>query len=270
LLLRQVLILTQGTVAEYVSFNMILLKTLFRISGLILLIFFVHSCKKDDDNTIKDGDGNVYTPFQIGAQIWLVENLRTTKYNDGKPIPQVKNAIQWSNLSIPAYCWYLNDSSIYSDMHIKDTYGALYNWYSVNTDNLCPLGWHVPNDNEWTALETYLTDNGYGYGGSGNNIGKPMAATSGWYWCPIAGTIGCDQASNNSSGFTAFPGGTRWDNGVFSSVGSNGYWWSATEYNGEEAWARNLNAADGRYSLSSIYKFPGGKKVGYSVRCLKD
>ena len=98
-----------------------------------------------------DFDGNIYTTVKIGDQIWLVGNLKTTRYNDGSPIPKVADYMAWSNQAAPAYCWYNNDSLTY-----KPSYGALYNWYAVSTGKLCPVGWHVPTDGEWTSLTEYL------------------------------------------------------------------------------------------------------------------
>ena len=100
---------------------------------------------------VTDDDGNVYHSVTIGTQVWMVENLKTTKYNDGTSIPLVTDATDWHNLLTPGYCWNNNDEATY-----KATYGALYNWYTVNTGNLCPTGWHVPGDAEWTTLTTYL------------------------------------------------------------------------------------------------------------------
>jgi uncharacterized protein (TIGR02145 family) len=104
--------------------------------------------------TVKDIDGNVYKTVTIGKQVWMAENLKTAKYNDGKTIPLVTDNTEWSNLSAPAYCWYNNDIAN------KEVYGALYNWYTVNTNKVCPKGWHIPIDAEWTTLTTYLGGEG--------------------------------------------------------------------------------------------------------------
>ena len=101
--------------------------------------------------TVTDIDGNVYHTVTIGTQTWMVENLKTTKYNDGTAIPLVTDSTAWLNLTTPGYCWYNNDAATY-----KNTYGALYNWFTVNTSKLAPSGWHVPTDAEWTTLITYL------------------------------------------------------------------------------------------------------------------
>jgi len=189
----------------------------------------------------------------------MAENLKTTKYVNDTDIIEVTDNTAWANLTTPAYCWLDNNSSAYT------IYGALYNWYTIETGNLCPTGWHVPTDSEWTTLTNYLTNNGYGYGGSGTDIGKSMAATSGWTTHTTAGNVGNDQASNNSSGFTALPGGYRNNTGVFSTVGSNGYWWSATQANEGDAWRQNI-----AYNNNYLNRFSGSKKRGYSVRCIRD
>jgi uncharacterized protein (TIGR02145 family) len=213
----------------------------------------------------QDGDNNNYPVVAIGAQFWMAENLKTTKYNDNTTISPVTDNTAWEALSTPGYCWYNNDADTY-----RDTYGALYNWYAVNESgdggkNVCPTGWHVPTDAQWTNLTDYLTNNGYGYQGSGNDIAKSMAATSGWDTYSTAGTIGNDQLSNNSSGFTALPGGYRDYDGVFNYVRGGGCWWSATEYNATYAWSRHMDV--GNISVGRLY---GGKRYGSSVRCLRD
>ena len=114
------------------------------------------------DSTVKDADGNVYTTVKIGNQVWTVENLRTTKYNDGSAIPLVTDSAAWVNLTTPGYCYYNNTTNADS---IKK-YGALYNWYAVDTKKLAPAGWHVPTDAEWDTLQNYLIANGYNWDGT--------------------------------------------------------------------------------------------------------
>jgi uncharacterized protein (TIGR02145 family) len=190
----------------------------------------------------------------------MAENLKTTKYNDGTAIPLVADDKAWEALTTPAYCWYNNDATAN-----KKTYGALYNWYTVNTKKLCPTGWHVPSDAEWTTLTDYLTNNGYGYQGSGNDIVKSMAATSGWTTYGTLGTVGNDQASNNSSGFTALPSGYRNYDGTYFTIGLYGFWWSSTEFSTALAYDRTMF-----YSSSLVYRLNYGKGNGFSVRCLRD
>ncbi|MGC3977933.1 MAG: FISUMP domain-containing protein [Paludibacteraceae bacterium] len=167
-------------------------------------------------------------------------------------IPNVTNNDTWWSLSTGAYCWYNNEVSY------RATYGALYNWYAVNTGKLAPKGWHVPTDAEWTTLENYLIANGYNYDGSttGIKIAKALASTTGWSTSTTAGAIGNDLTKNNRSGFTALPGGLRGSSG---SGGTDriGYWWSSTRYDAYDAWARYLGCYYGKY-------------YGFSVRCVRD
>lgn len=209
------------------------------------------------DEFVNDCAGNLYKAVKIGTQIWMAENLRTSCYNDLMPIPLVEDGTEWLNLTSPGYCWYNND-----EVNTK-TYGALYNWYAVETGKLCPKGWHVPNDDEWTMLTDYLINNGYGYGGNGSGIGKSMASTSGWADSNQAGDIGNNQVTNNSSGFNALPGGCRGAGFVERSY--RAYFWSSSGSDSSYAWYRSLNNDEG-----SIIRFAFLSLHGFSIRCLKD
>jgi uncharacterized protein (TIGR02145 family) len=217
--------------------------------------------KSFDGETVTDIDGNVYTTVKIGKQVWTVENLKTSKYNDGTPIPFITGDSEWENYASPAYCFYDNDN------RLKDKYGALYNWYTVKTGKIAPKGWHVPTDEDWTELEKYLIANGYNWNGTkdGDEIAKSMAAKTDWKIDTILGNIGNDLSKNNSCGFTALPGSGRSANGLFSSIGYYGRWWSATEQGASDAWYRDLGSDD-----SGIFRNGGNKKLGFSVRCLRD
>jgi uncharacterized protein (TIGR02145 family) len=229
------------------------MKNLFKIPRLILLIILIgsalipfNSCKKQED-IISDIDGNVYNAITIGTQTWMKENLKTTKYNDGTYIPLVTDNTAWSNLSTVAYCWYDNDKATY-----KSTYGALYNWFTVNTGKLCPLGWHVPTDAEWTILSNYLGDE--------NVTGNKLKEAGTLHWnTPNTG-------ATNETGFTGFPGGDRV--GIsFNNVGMYGTWWSASVNmnDSEMAWYREMYYGN-QYLRRGFYL----KRVGFSVRCIKD
>ena len=213
-------------------------------------------------STVTDADGNVYNTVTIGTQVWMKENLKVTHYSNGDPIPNITDITGWKNLTTGAYCWYNNDESNY-----KDTYGALYNWYTiVDGRNVCPTGWHVPTDEEWTTLETYLINNGYGYEGSGSDIAKSMAATYGWTNYNLAGSVGNEQSSNNTSGFTALPNGIRYGaQGTFCCIIDYGHWWTATGYNSTDAWYRKLH-----YSFTDLWREASIKKNGQGIRCIKD
>ena len=157
----------------------------------------------------------------------------------------------WLNLTTPVYCWYNNDAATY-----KNTYGALYNWFTVNTSKLAPPGWHVPTDTEWTTLIAYLGGETVA-GGKMKSTGTIEAGTGLWY-SPNTG-------ATNESGFTAVPAGCRGYNSTFVSVGLYGFWWSSTEGSTNFAWYRFLS-----YDTSSAGGNYGKKTYGFSVRCVRN
>jgi uncharacterized protein (TIGR02145 family) len=217
---------------------------------------------------VKDSEGNIYKAVKIGSQVWMAENLKVTRYNDGTSIPLVTDNTSWSALLSPGYCWYNNYAATY-----ENVYGALYNWFTVDASsnggkNVCPAGWHVPNDVEWFLLADYLTTNGYGYQGSGNDIAKSLASTTGWTSDDTAGNIGNDQASNNRSGFSGLPGGLRNSGGGFDGLGTNC-----------RLWEDKFITSDGSIyavscllwaSSSTIIWSPNYRQFGFNIRCLKD
>lgn len=238
-----------------------------------------------DSLSVTDIDDNIYHAVKIGTQVWMVENLRTTHFNDGTTIPLVLDSARWSNLNTPGYCWYNNDSTKF-----KNIYGALYNWYAVNTGKLAPKGWHVASDSEWTILKKYLIANGYNYDGSrsNNKIAKSLASTTNWpsseFLTTGGGSIYENLSKNNSSGFSALPGGCRYVFGFYN-VGEEGSWWSSTEKktfkslvtsvgtlfgintnkNNTLVWIRHLS-----YYSNNLDRWDAVKRNGFSVRCVKD
>ncbi len=253
---------------------------LLAFTGFILL--FTLSCKKDDSNnttdetTVKDIDGNVYNTVTIGTQTWMAENLRTTRYNDSTliPLPFARSSAIFG----PFVCTYRYTTN--SDT-IK-TYGRLYNWYAITAGNgkLCPKGWHIPTDAEWTTLTDYLTAHGFNYDGSAaataapgttpeNRIGKALASSTGWLSSAIEGSVGNTDFADkrNAVGFNAQPGSARNEVGQFTQMGVGGFWWTSTEN------SSNTNNAYGRSLLNSYYSLNTGvanKMCGFSVRCVKD
>jgi uncharacterized protein (TIGR02145 family) len=224
------------------------MKKAFRIVELLLLVFLIRSCKKDVDNTIKDIDGNVYTSVTIGTQVWMVENLKTTKYSNGDLIgTTAPDTLDISLESTPKYQWAFdgNESN-------ANTYGRLYTWYAVtDSRNVCPTGWHVPADAEWTTLTTYL--------GGEDVAGGKLKETGTIHW------ITPNEGATNQSGFTALPGGYHNYSGSFSLVGVYVFWWSSTESYPTNAWSRNID-----YRGSIVDRNSYNKGSGFSVRCLKD
>lgn len=219
------------------------------------------SIKEYLKNTVTDIDGNLYHTIKIGNQTWMVENLRTTHYNDGTLIPHITDKHYWNDLQTSAYCFYGNKPVN------KGKFGLLYNWFDINSKKIAPKGWHVPTDDEWAELENYLIANGYNYDGSteGSKIAKALAAKEGWRNSDKEGDIGNNSTNNNSSGFSAIAGGYRISKGTFFNVGNYGHWWSSTGYNKERAWC---------WRLSNIhcytYRYHRNIQDGLSIRCVKD
>jgi len=206
-------------------------------------------------------DGNEYQWVKIGSQVWMAENLKATKYNDGTAIPNVTDASVWENFTTGAYCNYDNLESN------GETYGKLYNWYAVNTGKLAPEGWHVPTDEEWTILENYLIANGYNYDGTKeyNKVAKSLASKTNWKSSKNEGTPGNAPEYNNSTDFTALPGGYRFQWGAFHLMEVECKWWSFTAYDQNNAYKRGLS-----YSSNYLIFYPEKKVSGMSVRCVRD
>ena len=193
-------------------------------------------------------DGTVYKAVTIGNQVWMAENLKATMFSDGTAIPLVTDNTMWAGLTTPAYSWYNNDKDTYGP-----TYGALYNWYTVNTGKLCPTGWHVPSYAEWNTLVNYLG----GYMVAGGKLKE--AGTAHWN-SPNTG-------ATNSSGFSALPGGERVDvNGSFIWIGYAGGWWSSTEGSPWDAWIYRLFCNTSIAHSGNDYF----KQGALSIRCVKD
>ncbi len=201
---------------------------------------------------ITDVDGNSYKTVTIGAQTWMAENLKTSKYNDGTQIPNVTDYTNWSQLTTGAWAYYNNDSANYAK------FGKLYNWYAVNYEtngnkNVCPTGWHVPTDAEWTVLVDYL--------GGSNVAGGKMKQVDSTNW------KNPNTDATNTSLFTGLPGGYRYSDGHYQFIGLYGNWWSSSESKYPfSALSRILSYNNG----IATSKNDDNKKDGFSVRCLKD
>lgn len=232
-------------------------KKLIRLGQIIfigLLFMQMVSCKKNNDNNIPDPsptiitdiDGNIYHTVNIGNQVWMVENLSTTRYNDGTPIPLVYDPYTWYYLTTPGYCFYVYDTTAHQDI-----YGALYNWYAVNTGKLAPKGWHIPTFDEWTTLITYL--------GGDSIAGAKLKEKDTTHWFPP------NSSANNESGFTALPGGVNAQ--IIFSMGYYGYWWSSSKnsFGNPQAWYWCMS-----YDNAQTYRNLGPMYYGYSVRCIRN
>lgn len=205
---------------------------------------------------VTDIDGNTYQTIIINGQEWMAENLRTSLYSNGDLIPNVTINNQWGNLTTGAWTHYNNDSLN------ENPYGKLYNWHAVDDSrNVCPTGWHVPTDAEWTVFINYLDPNASG-GDIVNTAGGKMKSSGTQYW------LSPNTDATNASGFSGYPGGYR---SYFSSteIRNTGHWWSSTEYGTSTglAYFRYLS-----YTSGYIYKayVNGYKEDGRSVRCIKN
>jgi uncharacterized protein (TIGR02145 family) len=196
-------------------------------------------------DTLTDFQGNVYYTVTIGTQIWMAENLMVTRYRNGDPIPNVTNNSSWSNLTTGSYCDYNNTPAN------STIYGKLYNFYAItDTRNVCPLGWHVPSDSQWTILKNYL-----GSTGAGGKIKE--TGTTHWQ--------SPNSYATNESGFSALPGGVRNSDGLFYYLWKSAYWWSSTVDNATNAFDYFVN-----YDMATLIRVNNPKLLGCSVRCLKD
>jgi uncharacterized protein (TIGR02145 family) len=191
--------------------------------------------------SVTDIDNNVYSTITIGTQVWMVENLKTTKYMNGGTIPNVTNS--WFNLQTPSYCWYNNNIAY------KNTYGALYNFHAVQTGNLAPIGWHVPTHNEWSILINYL--------------GGPLVAGNKLKEIGISHWTSPNNDATNIVGFTALPGGFKVES-MFLNIGDWGYWWTSTTDGSSNA--KSIMLA----YTGSLQDSSSSKNNGYSIRCVKD
>lgn len=230
--------------------------------------FFVWSvifsgCSKEDSKpvieygSVSDIENNSYKTVKIGNQTWMAENLKTTRLANGNPITFIDTIVSlpdWQNSATAAYTWY----NFGETDSVRAVYGALYNWYTVKSNYLCPAGWHIPSDAEWNELKTFV-------GGESVYLGiKNIAAGK----LKETDTIHWDYPNNistNETGFTALPGGWLKWNGSFFDIGKMGVWWSSSESDKTRAWYFELS---GDYSPVNLRAAP--KYSGLSVRCVKD
>jgi len=219
-----------------------------------LIIIQLDSCKKEDPITVTDVDGNTYMAVTIGKQVWMTENLRTTKFNDMSVITNVTGNNIWANTTIPAYSWFDNDTAY------RDLYGGLYNYFAVESGKLCPDGWHVPSNDEFKALEKSL---GMTQAGAdslewrGTDQGKKMKSRTGWNY---------NGNGTNSSGFSGLAGGYRYGvDGSFNDLGAVSYWWTSSKKSSTLGLYRRLD-----YNQIKVYAEGVRLQAGKYVRCVRD
>jgi uncharacterized protein (TIGR02145 family) len=254
------------------------------ILALTLTLLLCTIINTQETGTVTDIDGNEYQTVKIGDQWWMAENLKVTRYRNGDAIPTGLSNTQWESTTSGAYAVYPHGGGeteddvegINSNEEIITAYGKLYNWYAVNDSRgLCPEGWHVPTDAEWTVLVDYVVAQGYpnewdNPNGAGNALksrrqvdsplGAPWATSEHPRWNSHRRHHGLDV-----SGFSGLPSGYREDTGIFYNFGYSGTWWSSTEFVGGFVWQRTIY-----YELSHLIRSNGVKRDGRSVRCLRD
>ena len=244
---------------------------------LLPMLFLIFSCDTPEEpdcagipggNSVRDIDENCYATIQIGEQLWMAENLKVTHYKDGSAISTGHSGYEWMNLSTGAYGYYDDDST-----H-QETYGNLYNWYTVDDDRgLCMDGWHVPTDEEFMELEMFLgmsEEEADSTGFRGTDEGSKLAGNSD-LWFSIFGILDYEEETLiesdpefGTSGFNGLPAGVRGGRiGTYYSMGSGGYFWSSSEDSSYYPWTRGLY-----YSDSSVNRHPHHKWNGFSIRCL--
>jgi uncharacterized protein (TIGR02145 family) len=198
-------------------------------------------------DTVFDINGNAYKTIGIGSQIWMAQNLRTNRLNDGTIIPQIKSDSDWNGNYQIGYCWYNNDS-IYN----SKIYGALYNYYTAKTELLCPIGWHIPSNSEWTTLVNFL-------GGSEKAGGKLKDYFTPYWSDP-------NVCYSNNIGFAARPGGRRSHiKGQFLNIRDQGYWWTSTSKSDFYSYSWTMYN-----SKTHTNRIESSNRDGASVRCIKD
>ncbi len=223
------------------------------ILSVVMILSLPPGCKKSDGpvpamaipDSVTDIDGNVYHPVKIGIQVWLIENLRTTHYRNGDPIPEVPATSRWGRSDSGACCNYNNM------MQNSLIYGKLYNWPAVHDQrNLCPAGWHVPDENEWATLVSFA--------GGETTAGGRLKEFGFSHW------LAPNTAATNETGFTALPAGYRNDTGVFANMNRSAIFWSTTSYDPSHAWYHYTY-----YDYQVMFKdFYHNKAHGFSVRCI--
>jgi uncharacterized protein (TIGR02145 family) len=241
--------------------------SLLRFTAIAALLITFNACDTEvDDVSVNidsaagagatDVDGNTYATVVLGnGQEWLAENLRTTSYANGDPIPLIVENTAWTPLSSGARAIYENEESNVTEL------GMLYNWFAVNDErNICPDGWHVPTVEEWDALYLYLDP-------SARNDTNPRSLTAGAHLKATGTEIWQtpNEGATDLSGLAALPGGFRHSDGVFYARGQFCYWWTATERNNNTAFNRYLY-----YGNTHAFANQTSKRIGYAVRCLKD
>lgn len=222
------------------------MKTNLLVSLLSFMVLLIVACSEESSTNNNNNNGKPADTVRIGSQTWMNKNLDIENYRNGDAIPQVTDEKEWAALTTGAWCYFNNDAAN------GKIYGKLYNWYAVNDPRgLAPTGWHVASAAEWLTLIEYLGDVSI----AGGKLKE--AGTSHW--------TAPNEGADNSSGFTALPGGWRFYSGAFNYLGTNTYWWTSTKFDEKKAWYAGVYN-DNANAIRNSYSF----NFGFSVRCVKD
>ncbi|HPH99465.1 MAG TPA: fibrobacter succinogenes major paralogous domain-containing protein [Chitinophagaceae bacterium] len=237
----------------------------------ILALISLYSCKKNNTSPTprpldinKDIDGNHYDTVRIGKQLWMVQPLKVTRYNDSTPIPYIINGNDWATTTTGARCYYGNNiggttiSTSDSDTYAA-TYGALYNWAAVHSGKLAPKGWHIADTTEWNTLIGTLNSNPNFTGGNDPTVGGMLKETGTTHWAPP------NTGANNSSRLKTLPAGLRKNDGGFVNFSKNAYFWSSTGLNDSTAYFQSL-----LYNSANVFRLNNSKLLGCLVLCVQD
>lgn len=244
------------------------------VAVILLSLLFAAGCSDDDTRpkfgNVTDIDGNEYKTVTIGNQIWMAENLRVTKYRDGSELMSELNHAEWQSTTEGAFAIYDHTDEaaegLDSPEEMVDAYGKLYNWYAIADERgLCPEGWRIPLDEDWTKLVDFVVSRGHPNEtpepeGAGNALKSTRSQPKDhprWMFHTI-------HAGYDNFGFAALPAGRRHAAGVYDQIGRDGLWWSATERSEERAWFRGIH-----FGTGDVYRTDADKANGFSVRCIK-
>jgi uncharacterized protein (TIGR02145 family) len=244
------------------------IQVIFQTLLVLLSLVYISGCNKDDSpakiltGTVTDIDGNIYKTISVGSQVWMAENLKTTRYSNGDSIPDISDAATWASLSGGASCNFKPDSVSVA------LYGRLYNHFAASDSrNICPEGWHIPSDDEWKQLEMFLgmaRAEADKLNWRGTDQGDKLKVIGGntTYWAKSSDTY--EIFGTNESGFTGIGGACRVFNGEWGEITHTGFWWSSS-VSGNDACYRSLD-----YNKSGIFRYFGSRNYGFSIRCIKD
>ena len=241
------------------------MKNAIKLLGVLMITIFIFGCSEDDDTTtpvltVTDADGNIYNTIQIGNQIWMLENLKTTKFNDGTPINEWLFGMDWGSLSgqQPLFQWASTAdlNNIYPEVLPSDYYGAMYNHFAIQNGNLAPVGWKIPSEQDFIDLENYLNNNGHS-----GNVATALKSTIGWTSFSGSGT--------NAIGFNGLPngyiaaGGTATGSETICSWGTSDIGTGPINSSLNRKWVQLFDQSNIVYSDTSIV-------LGVAIRCIKE